>query len=254
MSEYVKKSKDDPTIIVGGKPFLSQSSSRVQMLEFIRINKTKDVKAGIGKKDPEFVKPGQRKSEARLRKELEEAGYFIGAQVKFKPGPKSTKENLDVVERDEEINKILMELGHGLNIKNTKNIGGFKNAPVPIIYSSPEEKYKASLRAQVVAPTGDGATDEIRAEIFGGGDKRYFPYPFNMWEWDLSPTELKEFYVVEMTRRNLKELDDIRKKEFILDDYYTPGNRHETDLLVAPSGLRTYGLIYGESKDLAVCP
>jgi hypothetical protein len=247
MSEYVKKSKDDPTIMVGDKPFLSQSSSRVQMLEFIRINKTKDVKAGIGKKDPEYVKPGQRKSEARLRKELEEAGYFIGAQVKFKPGPKSTKENLDVVERDEEINKILMELGHGLNIKNTKNIGGFKNAPVPILYSSPEEEYKASLRAPVVAPTGDGATDEIRAMLFGGRDKRYFSYPFNMWQWDMSPTELKELYVEEMTRRNLKELDDIRKEEFILDDYWVEG---DDSALVAPSGLRSFGLYEGGQFDL----
>ena len=115
---------DDPTIMVGGKPKIDVNATKLQINEFLKLHKV--IRSSEG---------GKRKSLTKLREELKAGGHVVGVEGKSSTVAKgntlSKLQRAEKTKKEAEYKQLIASNPQGFNVKNTINILGFKNNPIP---------------------------------------------------------------------------------------------------------------------------
>ncbi len=118
------KPPDDPTIMVGGQPKIDLNATKLQINEFLKRHKV--IRPSEG---------GKRKSLTKLREELKAGGHVVGVEGKSSTVAKgntlSKLQRAEKTKKEAEYKQLIASNPQGFNVKNTINILGFKNNPIP---------------------------------------------------------------------------------------------------------------------------
>ena len=113
------KPPNDPTQMVGGLPKISINANKLQINEFLKLNKkllTPKIQRSSG---------GKQKSLDVLREELQAGGHFVGVKDETNTssrGAKTSKANVEKQKKEEDYKKVLAANPEGFNVKNTSFI------------------------------------------------------------------------------------------------------------------------------------
>ena len=129
-TERKTKAPDDPTIMVGGQPKIDVNATKLQINEFLKLHKV--IRPSQG---------GKRKPLNQLREELKAGGHVVGVAGLSgiqKKGNISMAEKAEKERKEAEYKQLIQSNPQGFNVKNTFNILGFNNAPIPPVPSAAE--------------------------------------------------------------------------------------------------------------------